>query len=223
MKRDWGLTLLPPAAAVLIRLLHATLRTRHWNAGSIDSLNERNLPYILSFWHSDLLLMVFSRYRLPIRVMSSQHRDGEIIVRTLEHFGVDCARGSSTRGGEAALREMIRFARKGDRLAFTPDGPRGPRRTVKAGVVRAAQLAGIPIVPLALVAERRRLLNSWDRFQVACPFSRALFLYGNPLEVPRNLDADASEAKRVELEQVMTDLARRGEEEFDRLWVEAVP
>jgi lysophospholipid acyltransferase (LPLAT)-like uncharacterized protein len=218
MRHDWGLTLLPPAAALVIRVLHATLRTRHWNAAAIDSLNERGLPYILSFWHSDLLLMVYSRYRKPIRVMSSQHRDGEIMVRTLRRFGVSTARGSSTRGGQAALREMIRMARAGERLAFTPDGPTGPRRIAKPGVIQAAQLSGLPIIPAAIVAERRRLLDSWDRFQIPRPFSRTLYLYEDPIEVPRNLSPEGFEAKRLELEKTMHELVRKGEEEFAPLW-----
>ena len=221
MRRDWGLTLLPPAAAIVIRGLHATLRTRHWNSVAIDSLNARGLAYILCFWHSDLLLMVYSRHLKPIRVMSSQHRDGEIMVRTLRRFGVSTARGSSTRGGQSALREMIRMARSGERLAFTPDGPTGPRRIAKPGVIQAAQLSGLPIVPAAIVAERRRLLDSWDRFQIPRPFSRTLFLYEKPIEVPRNLTPEGFEAKRLELEQVMHELVRKGEEEFARLWEEA--
>ncbi|MCA1732666.1 MAG: DUF374 domain-containing protein [Acidobacteria bacterium] len=128
---------------------------------------------------------------------------------------------SSTRGGQAALREMIRMARSGERLAFTPDGPTGPRRIAKPGVIQAAQLSGLPIVPAAIVAERRRLLDSWDRFQIPRPFSRTLFLYEKPIEVPRNLTPEGFEAKRLELEQVMHELVRKGEEEFSRLWEEA--
>lgn len=222
MRRDWGLTLLPPAAALLIRALHATLRTRHWNSAAIESLNAKALPYILSFWHSDLLLMVYSRHRKPIRVMSSQHRDGEIMVRTLRRFGVRTARGSSTRGGQAALREMIRMARSGERLAFTPDGPTGPRRIAKPGVIQAAQLTGLPIVPAAIVAEHRRLLDSWDRFQIPRPFSRTLFLYQEPIEVPRTMTSEEFEAKRLELEAVMLELVRVAEQDFSRLWEEAV-
>jgi hypothetical protein len=130
-----------------------------------------------------------------ISVLISRSRDGELIARTVAHLGIDSSRGSSSRGGAAGLRELLRKAEEGYDLAFTPDGPRGPVSKVQPGVVLAAAATGLPIVPVALAASRDRRLRSWDRFVVPMPFAAVHFVYGEPLEVPRRgaLDAAAAE------------------------------
>ncbi len=138
-------------ASLFIRTLHATLRVKHVNVENI----ERTPQYILAFWHSHLLLMLHSKYRKPISVMISQSKDGEYIARVFDWYGVDSARGSSTRGGGAALRELIRAAREGKNIVFTPDGPKGPARVVKQGTIAAAQATGLPIVPIAFAAKKK--------------------------------------------------------------------
>jgi lysophospholipid acyltransferase (LPLAT)-like uncharacterized protein len=137
--------------ATLIRTLYATLRVRHVDAENIEYRQQ----YILAFWHAHLLLMLHSRYRGPITVLISQSRDGEYIARVFDWYGVDSARGSSTRGGGSAFREMLRAARAGKNIVFTPDGPKGPARIAKDGVVSAAQLTGLPIVPVAFAAQKK--------------------------------------------------------------------
>ncbi len=142
---------LPRIGALFIRLLHATLRIRHVRVQHIESVPQ----YILAFWHDHLLLMLHARYRTPISVMISRSKDGEIIARVFDYYGVESARGSSTRGGSGALRELIRVAREGKNIVFTPDGPKGPRRLAKEGVVVAAQATGLPIVPIAFAAKKK--------------------------------------------------------------------
>ena len=137
--------------SLFIRALHATLRVRHVRAENIEGTGQ----YVLAFWHAHLLLMLHSRYRRPITVMISQSKDGEYIARVFDHYEVESARGSSTRGGWAALREMIRAARAGKNIVFTPDGPKGPARVAKDGVVVAAQATGLPIVPVAFAAKKK--------------------------------------------------------------------
>ena len=138
-------------AAMFIRLLHATLRVRHARVGNIEKLQQ----YIVAFWHQHLLLMLHARYRKPISVMISRSRDGEYIARVFDWYGVESARGSATRGGTAALRELIRVSREGKNIAFTPDGPKGPARILKDGVVGAARATGLPIVPIAFAAKKK--------------------------------------------------------------------
>lgn len=138
-------------ASLFIRTLHATLRVRHVRAENIEGAPQ----YILAFWHAHLLLMLHSRYRKPISVMISRSKDGEYIARVFDWYGVSSARGSSTRGGGAALRELVREAREGKNIVFTPDGPKGPSRVLKVGVVVAAQMTGLPIVPVAFAAQKK--------------------------------------------------------------------
>ncbi len=117
-------------------------------------------------------------------MLVSQHRDGEIISRLLLDLGYSVARGSSTRGGVAGLREMIRIGREGGTLGFSPDGPRGPRRRCKPGVVQAAGETGLAIVPVGVSATRRWRLNSWDRFMIPKPGARVYVSYGSPIRIP---------------------------------------
>jgi lysophospholipid acyltransferase (LPLAT)-like uncharacterized protein len=137
--------------ATFIRLLYWTLRVRHVRVENL----ERTPQYIIAFWHAHLLMMVKCRFRTPISVLISQSKDGELIARTMAYFEVDSSRGSSSRGGSAAMREMIRLARMGTNLVFTPDGPRGPARIASDGVVYAAQMTGLPIVPVAFAAKKK--------------------------------------------------------------------
>ena len=155
-KPDLGLWLLPRVIHAFVRTLYATLRVRHAHADRITDLNEGGKHYVLAFWHGQLLLMFFTKHKKPINVMSSLHRDGEISARTQERFGAEVIRGSSSKGGANALRQMIRIAETGHNLAFTPDGPRGPRAVAQMGVVLAAQATGYPILPVALIAKKKR-------------------------------------------------------------------
>lgn len=207
------MAVIPRVGYVLIRSLAATLRKRHIHPENIETPPQ----YIIVFWHAQLLLMLHSRFRRPIVVMSSQHRDAEYIVRVYERYGVECVRGSSTRGGTTALRGFIQKAKAGRNLVFTPDGPKGPARIVKEGVIAAARMTGLPLVPVAFAARRKKLLRSWDRMIVPYPFSRALYLYGEPIVVPRDGDA---EEWRLKLETTLNELSDRAERDFDRLWRE---
>lgn len=143
--------LAPRVSALFIRLLHATLRVRHVGVEKIEALPQ----YIIAFWHEHLAMMLHARYRRPIEVLVSQSRDGAMIVGAFASFGVGVSRGSSTRGATAALRDMIRSARRGTNLVFTPDGPKGPRRVAKEGVVFAAQATSLPIVPIVFNAKKK--------------------------------------------------------------------
>jgi lysophospholipid acyltransferase (LPLAT)-like uncharacterized protein len=136
---------------LFIRALHATLRVRHVNAENLDAQPR----YILAFWHRHVLLSLHSRWRKPTTAIISRSKDGEIVSRVLHLYGAETARGSSTRGGEVALREILRDIRAGKNIAFTPDGPKGPAGVVKDGVIYVAKVSGLPIVPFAFAAKKK--------------------------------------------------------------------
>ena len=117
-----------------------------------------------------------------------------MLARVLELFGVLPIRGSSSRRGAAALRELVSAARTGHDLALTPDGPRGPVYVLQPGVIAAAQLTGLPIVPAAINSTWKKSLRTWDRFQIPLPFTRCDFVLGEAIRVP----AIATEAERAE-------------------------
>jgi lysophospholipid acyltransferase (LPLAT)-like uncharacterized protein len=208
----------PLLAATLIRLIYATMRVRWINVEAMNAMHRQGQLYVLTLWHGQLLLMCYAGFKRPLTVMISQHRDGELIALTLRKFGVTAARGSTTRGGLGALRTMLQLAKEGHNLAFTPDGPRGPRHVAQPGVVAAAQLTGLPILPVAFVAKRKKLLRSWDRFEIPHLFSRGLFHFGAPIAVPRRLTDEEMEAYRLQVEETLNNLSDEAERDFDRLY-----
>lgn len=186
-----GTTLLAWGGAAFIRLLRATVRMRFHGDATVRSFERDGRHFALAFWHRHLLLMRYA-YRGPkMSVLVSRSRDGELIARVMQRLGISTSRGSTSRGGAAGLRDLLRRAREGWDLAVTPDGPRGPLREVQPGVILAAAASGLPLIPVALAASRRRELGSWDRMLVPLPGSRVHVVYGEPLEVPR--DARPSE------------------------------
>ena len=190
--------------------LAATLRWQ-WvdNSGVLE--NGGKEPVIFCLWHNRLALslILFRRYvqtRQPQRRMAalvSASRDGGMLARVLELFGVDPVRGSSSRRGSQALRELVSAAEQGRDLAITPDGPRGPCYVVQEGIISLAQLTGRPIVPACFELGWKWRLKSWDRFQVPIPFARCTVHLGPALTVPREAEATEREACRRELEQRM--------------------
>jgi lysophospholipid acyltransferase (LPLAT)-like uncharacterized protein len=171
-------------------------------------------PVIFAVWHNRLFLMpyLFHRYwthrpRGKLAVMVSASKDGEKLVRILERFDWVCVRGSTSRRGQAALLELTRYVQDGYDAGITPDGPRGPRYRVAAGVISLAQVTGRDIIPLGWEVSRKWQLRSWDRFQIPLPWSRATLRIGAPVRVDRQADEADRERKRAELEQVMKELA----------------
>ncbi len=194
--------LLYRTAAYYIRLVHKTGRWRVLGAEHTEPYLREGKPFIVAFWHNRLLMApVGWRRDLPVKVMVSRHRDGEMIAETVRHFGIETIRGSSSRGGSAALRMLVRELRAGSYVGITPDGPRGPRMRVQPGIIALARLSGAPILPATYATSRRRLANSWDRFVIALPFSRGVYLWDEPICVAPDADEAAQEEARHTLEE----------------------
>lgn len=176
-----------------IRLVHLTGRWRVVNGAAPQAYWDRGEPFILAFWHGRLLMMpcVWPRSK-PIHMLISQHRDGRLIADTVGHFGIQTVTGSSSKGGAAALRSMVKALKAGDYVGITPDGPRGPRMRASDGVAAVARLAGVPVIPAAFGAHRRKVLGSWDRFLIAWPFSGGVFVWGDPISVGKDADPEAA-------------------------------
>jgi len=190
--------------------------TNRWTAEGGETprrLCRSGNPFILAFWHGRLLMIPMAWQRLaPMHMLISAHRDGRLIADAVTYFGVRSIAGSTRRGGSAALRSMLRQLAAGDCVGITPDGPRGPAMTASVGIVNAARLARVPIVPIVFATSRRRVLRSWDRFHVAYPFGRGVFLWGEPIEIAADLDEAGVERARLLIETRLNELA----EEADR-------
>lgn len=211
MARRLSEAVVPPLAALAIRLTRRTMRLTFAGREVVERLRDAGRPYIHAFWHGHLFLMPYSYIGRRIAIMISAHHDGELIARTMKRFGHEAIRGSSTTGGAAALRAAVRALKEGSDVGFTPDGPRGPRHRAQMGAVVAARLAGAPIVPVAFAASRRKVMGSWDGFVVPIPFSRGVFVYGEPIEVPGDAAAGRLEELRGLLETRLKEATRQAE------------
>jgi len=211
-------------AAGYIRFVHATTRWRLVGDDRLHAAIAAGTPLVMCFWHGRLLMMG-SGWPYPDRIhlLISQHRDGQIIAGTIERFGFRTIAGSSTRGGSAALRAMLRALAAGDVVGITPDGPHGPRMRASAGAVSLARMAGARLMPVTWATTRRRVLGSWDRFILPLPFGRGIYMFGEPIEVPRDADPAAQDALRRELERRLTALTDEADQQCGQTTIEPAP
>ena len=171
-------------------------------------------PCIYAVYHGSMIVLLSLEPRSNITILISNSRDGEIIARGIEAQGFRTARGSAGRGGVKGTLELIDAARAGQSIAFMVDGPRGPREEVKIGIVRIAQMTGLPIVPVLNSSRTAWWTKSWDRFQGSswgCPM---LTIFGEPLEVPQKAGDFELEQLRARLERRMLEL----HEHADTVW-----
>lgn len=188
--------------AAYIRLVYVTGRWQVQGGDIPRRLWDAGTPFVLSFWHGRMLMApkAWDR-RVPIHMLISRHLDGRFIAQIMQHFSIGTIAGSSSAGGTEALRAMLTALKAGQCAGITPDGPRGPRMRASDGVVNVARMAGVAIVPLAYSARHRVVLNSWDRFVIALPFTRGVFVWGEPVEIERDADAATVEAARGMVEE----------------------
>jgi lysophospholipid acyltransferase (LPLAT)-like uncharacterized protein len=179
----------PPAAAramaaPVMRLLAGSWRMSTQHEERWRPLYEARRPLVYLLWHEELLPLLWHHRRQDIAIVVSENRDGQYLADFARGLGYRAVRGSSSRGAARALLGAVRELRAGHSVAFTPDGPRGPRRELKPGVVAAAQRGEGVIVPIHARADRAWRLDSWDRFLIPKPGARVTVTYGRPFEVP---------------------------------------
>ena len=157
-----------------------------------------------ALWHQNFLFYAWYFRHRGYLVMSSWSRDGEIMVRVMRPLGYSHVRGSSSRGGAEAMHDLVQRVRKGKTAAIIADGPRGPSRVAKTGVVIAARHTGRPVIPAGAYCCRARRLRSWDRSAIPWPFSRVILSFGEPIHVPDRLSPEEVEEWRKRVEDAVT-------------------
>ena len=179
-----------------VSLLGLTWRVKVDGTEHLQELRRHGRPFAFALWHRHLLPLVWYHRGDPTALVVSAHYNGGYLARAARGWGYRLIRGSSTRGGCAAFRHMLRVLQRGGEIAVTLDGPRGPPGVVKPGVVAAIQIADASIVPCAAAASASWKLRSWDEFRIPKPFARVHFVYGAPIRFSKDL-------ARVEATQVL--------------------
>jgi lysophospholipid acyltransferase (LPLAT)-like uncharacterized protein len=196
---SWSSRALLLAGRVFLEMLGRTWRIRVVNGEYLGELRRTGRPFIFSLWHGQLLPLLWHHRKQGVRVLISEHRDGELVARAAESLGYGLIRGSSTRGADRALISLVRELQAGNEVAITPDGPRGPPTTFAPGALVAAQRSDSFILPVAASADRAWRLRSWDRFMIPKPFARVTVAYATPTKVLANTPrAAAEEAPRFQ-------------------------
>lgn len=172
----------------LYRLWCRSIQYTEINRKAIEDTADQGRSVVLCLWHDELFPLIYLKRQLRIIALVSQSGDGELLAGVLERMGLETARGSSTRGGvKALLAAARRMRQEGLCACVTVDGPRGPRHEVKEGAVFLAAQTGAPVVPIRLFMTRRKLFQSWDRFQLPLPFSRVAMVCGDAYNVTCNI------------------------------------
>ena len=200
-------------AAMLLRAARATTRFEVVGAERLQANWREGRPMVFAFWHGRSIMLPFLvAGRRDAYIMNSTHRDGEIVTRALERFGIHSTRGSSSRSAVGGTLALMRALKRGSSVALIPDGPRGPSGVAKAGAIELAAAGGAPLYPLAFSAARAVRLRSWDRMMLPLPGARVVCVVGEPLApAPPRHDRATRERLRSELERRLRDVCRRAD------------
>jgi lysophospholipid acyltransferase (LPLAT)-like uncharacterized protein len=174
-----------------------------------DRLAASGEGFIYAFWHNRQILLPVLRRDERIHCLISSSRDGEYVARVAAFFGKPSIRGSTTRGGFEAVKQIMRVLEEGGIVAITPDGPLGPAGRVQPGVVQISRARGAPVIPVAFDASRKKVFASWDRFIVPLPFSRIAVVFGEPIRFGQSESVEVGSARLTRaLDAAVTDCAR---------------
>jgi lysophospholipid acyltransferase (LPLAT)-like uncharacterized protein len=191
----------PPLVSTLVRSFARTWRITENGQTQYSVRAKQSEPRIYVYWHEFVLPAVGTYRDLGIHPFASKSFDGELICRTMDLLGFgSCARGSSSRNGALGLLELKRFLLGGEHVAITVDGPRGPRRCVKDGALKLAQLSGFAIIPFAFSCPTAFRLKSWDRMILPGPWMQGEITFGNEIRVPRDCSSLEESAAKVQNE-----------------------
>ncbi len=199
--------------SLYIRFIHATGSWRIENKDIPEKYLAEGKTFITCFWHGRLMMMSYAwPYQPSFSMLISSHADGQLIAKTINRLGFETLAGSTKRGGSEALRAMVRTLKDGGYVGITPDGPRGPRMRASSGALALAKLAGVPILPLSYSARSWKMFSSWDRFILPTPFSKGVFVWGEPITLPADADEAALEASRLDLENALTAVTKQADD-----------
>lgn len=204
---QWVLALI---MSLWLRLVYVTSKKTMVIAPAAAAAMRGEEQAIFCFWHGRMILHpLIKPPGRAMRVLISNHRDGGLITTVLRFFAIGTVRGSTSRGGDQALREIFAAVAAGDNISITPDGPRGPAHVAQQGAAYAAQKTGLKLVPVCFGASRAKRFRSWDAFLLPHPFGRVVFVVGEPLRMTAEEPVEAASAR---LTQAMNEVMKEADE-----------
>lgn len=205
-KYQLKLWLVAPFVVTIIWIIGLTCRVKRVGTTHLKTLKAEKKNWIISVWHENTLMGIWLIKFQNIVTMASQSRDGEVAVRVSWFLGHRHVRGSSSSGGRDALEEIADASRSGKQVVLMPDGPRGPKHQLKAGIISIAQKTGYPIIPFHYEADRQWIMKkSWDQHRFPKPFSKVFVRYGDPIYVPKVMTEEEFTKMQEVVEKAMMD------------------
>jgi len=192
--------------ALVTRLLGMTWRIEWRGLERLERSRALAQQGIFCFWHGRLLAFVYCHRGWNIQVLASEHADGDLIGRTAGRLGFGHLKGSTTRRGAAALRDLAAALRRGLDTGLAVDGSRGPRGVVQQGAIELSRMTASAVIPVSYAARPRRLLASWDRFQLPGLFAKVVVAFGEAFVVPAGSEPEERERYRLHLERTLGEL-----------------
>ena len=211
-KRHFQRWLITKALMVLIRITGSTASVQRINQHILKTTQQEYGSVIVATWHQNIYFSIWLLRKQELTALISSSDDGEAIYDVFTHFGYQAVRGSTTRGGIPALKQMIKLLKEKISVAITPDGPLGPPEIIQSGVVLLAKYSGVPIIPWHYEAKRQWKLKSWDKHKIPKPFTSIVESFGEPFHVPNDLLPDDVPAFCKKLETIFQELAQKTKE-----------
>jgi len=196
--------LIPRLIVLLQRIYGKTLRRIDIGREFVDECRTAHRAWIYAIWHTNVFFSPYLNRGQNVNVMISESRDGDVINHVVHAFGNRAIRGSTSRGGMKALKQLISELKKGNPAAITPDGPLGPAFKLQAGILIAAMRSGAPIIPFHYEATNQWIFEkAWDKHRLPKPFSTLVVSYGKPIVLPGKVDAHGFEELILSVEQAL--------------------
>ena len=172
---------------VTISVLCKTLKFNFINSDTIKKLNEANQNFVLAFWHGTMIIPWYIHRKKNFVALTSKSKDGDMLANLLRHWKYVVVRGSSSKGGNVALGIMVDYAKNKCSIAITPDGPKGPIHKLKPGAVITAKKSNVPLVLMGIGVSRKKILKSWDKFEIPNFFSKVKVVYSDAIYIDSSL------------------------------------
>ena len=206
LKLNWEKKLILFCVKKLIFLTGVTSKTNWVGKDIVDEMIDRSEPFIICAWHNDIYFSTWLLKEMNLTALISSSKDGEYINKILSGFGFRAVRGSSTRGGIGAMKQLVLCLKDRNPVAITPDGPQGPIHQVQEGIIVLAKMTGVPIIPWRYESSSCWNLNSWDNHKIPKPFTKIRSVFGKPLFVPKSTSKSDLDKYCQQLEILMKEL-----------------